>query len=197
MTKESPVRPPPYLTDGDLAPGDSEGHRHALLVDAEAVRLARLWMALVLWLGLGRKPEESPEVEEGERDGAALLGVLRGLLEVEQLRAGSCGAAGGPLTSNKNGAQWTSPGYVPQSGGGSDYLEVKGLLNCELKQSTPSALLPPKDCGPAACPAVPLASTSELQSPAPHRLTHGVTAPGGPDVTWNTEFLSYLGWFRS
>lgn len=52
-----------------------------------------LCMALVLWLGLGlgRKPEERPEVEEGERDGAALLlGVLRGLLEVEQPRAGSC-----------------------------------------------------------------------------------------------------------
>lgn len=51
-------------------------------------------MALVLWLGLGlgRKPEERPEVEEGEREGAALLvGVLRGLLEVEQPRAGSCG----------------------------------------------------------------------------------------------------------
>lgn len=64
-------------------------------------------MALVLWLGLGRKPEESPEVEEGERDGAALLGVLRGLLEVEQLRAGSCGTAGWLLTSNKNGGQWT------------------------------------------------------------------------------------------
>ena len=56
-------------------------------------------MALALWLGLGRKPEESPEVEEGERDGAALLlGVLRGLLEVEQPRAGSCGTAGGLLT---------------------------------------------------------------------------------------------------
>lgn len=52
------------------------------------------WMALALWLGLGlgRKPEERPEVEEGERDGAALLlGVLRGLLEVEQPRAGSWG----------------------------------------------------------------------------------------------------------
>lgn len=50
-------------------------------------------MALVLWLGLGlgRKPEERPE--EGERDGAALLlGVLRGLLEVE--RAGSCRTTG-------------------------------------------------------------------------------------------------------
>lgn len=49
-------------------------------------------MALVLWLGvgLGRKPEERPEVDEGEREGAALLlGVLRGLLEVEQPRAGS------------------------------------------------------------------------------------------------------------
>lgn len=43
------------------------------------------WIAFTLWLGLGRKPEERPEVEEGERDGAAvLLGVLRGLLEVEQ-----------------------------------------------------------------------------------------------------------------
>lgn len=44
-------------------------------------------MALALWLGLGlgRNPEERPEVEEGERDGSALLlGVLRGLLEVEQ-----------------------------------------------------------------------------------------------------------------
>ena len=53
---------------------------------------SRFWMALVLWLGLGlgRKPEDRPEVEEGERDGAALLlGVLRGLLEVEQPRAGS------------------------------------------------------------------------------------------------------------
>lgn len=51
-----------------------------------------LWMtlALGLGLGLGRKPEERPEVEEGDRDGAALLvGVLRGLLEVEQPRAGS------------------------------------------------------------------------------------------------------------
>lgn len=51
---------------------------------------SRLWIALVLWLGLGlgRKPEERPEVEEGERDGAALLvGVLRGLLEMEQPRA--------------------------------------------------------------------------------------------------------------
>lgn len=50
-------------------------------------------MVLALWLGLGlgRKPDERPEVEEGERDGAALLlGVLRGLLEVEQPRAGSC-----------------------------------------------------------------------------------------------------------
>lgn len=56
-----------------------------------------LWMALALWLGLGlgRKPEERPEVEEGERDGAALLlGVLRGLLEVEQPRAGSCRTVG-------------------------------------------------------------------------------------------------------
>lgn len=52
-------------------------------------------MALALWLGLGlgRKPEERPEVEDGEREGAALLpplllGVLRGLLEVvEQPRA--------------------------------------------------------------------------------------------------------------
>lgn len=52
-----------------------------------------LWMALALWLGLGlgTKPEERPEVEEGERDGTALLlGVLRGLLEVEQPWAGSC-----------------------------------------------------------------------------------------------------------
>lgn len=50
----------------------------------------RFWKALALWLGLGlgAKPEERPEVEEGERDGAALLlGVLRGLLEVEQSRA--------------------------------------------------------------------------------------------------------------
>lgn len=50
-------------------------------------------MAFALWLGLGlgRKPEERPEVDEGEREGAALLlGVLRGLLEVEQPRAGSC-----------------------------------------------------------------------------------------------------------
>lgn len=47
-------------------------------------------MALVLWLGLGRKPEERPEVDEGEREGAALLlGVLRGLLEIEQPRAAS------------------------------------------------------------------------------------------------------------
>lgn len=48
---------------------------------------SRLWMVLALWLGLGlgRKPEERPEVEEGERDGTALLlGVLRGLLELEQ-----------------------------------------------------------------------------------------------------------------
>lgn len=53
----------------------------------------RFWIALTLWLGLGlgRKPEERPEVEEGERDETALLlGVLRGLLEVEQPRAGSC-----------------------------------------------------------------------------------------------------------
>lgn len=51
---------------------------------------SRLWMALALWLGLGRKPEESPEVDEGEREGAALLlGVLRGLLEMEQPRAAS------------------------------------------------------------------------------------------------------------
>lgn len=51
---------------------------------------SRLWMALVLWLGLGRKPEERPEVDEGEREGAALLlGVLRGLLEMEQPRAAS------------------------------------------------------------------------------------------------------------
>lgn len=51
---------------------------------------SRLWMALVLWLGLGRKPEERPEVDEGERDGTALLlGVLRGLLEIEQPRAAS------------------------------------------------------------------------------------------------------------
>lgn len=46
----------------------------------------RLWIALVLWLGLGlgRKPDERPEVDDGEREGAALLllGVLRGLLEV-------------------------------------------------------------------------------------------------------------------
>lgn len=44
-------------------------------------------MVLALWLGLGlgRKPEEWPEVVEGEREGTALLlGVLRGLLEVEQ-----------------------------------------------------------------------------------------------------------------
>lgn len=52
-------------------------------------------MALVLWLGLGlgRKPEERPEVDEGEREGAALLlllEVLRGLLEVvEQPRGAS------------------------------------------------------------------------------------------------------------
>lgn len=43
-------------------------------------------MALALWLGLGlgRKPEDRPEVDDGEREGAALLllGVLRGLLEV-------------------------------------------------------------------------------------------------------------------
>lgn len=53
---------------------------------------SRLWMALVLWLGLGRKPEERPEVDEGEREGAALLlGVLRGLLEIEQPRAASWG----------------------------------------------------------------------------------------------------------
>lgn len=54
---------------------------------------SRPWIVLALWLGLGlgRKPEERPEVEEGDRDGAALLlGVLRGLLEVEQPRAGSC-----------------------------------------------------------------------------------------------------------
>lgn len=53
---------------------------------------SRLCTALVLWLGLGRKPEERPEVDEGERDGAALLlGVLRGLLEMEQPRAASWG----------------------------------------------------------------------------------------------------------
>lgn len=47
-------------------------------------------IALVPWLGLGRKPEERPEVDEGEREGAALLlGVLRGLLESEQPRAAS------------------------------------------------------------------------------------------------------------
>lgn len=44
----------------------------------------------MLWLGLGlgTKPEDRPEVEEGERDTAALLllGVLRELLEVEQPR---------------------------------------------------------------------------------------------------------------
>lgn len=51
---------------------------------------SRLWTALLLWLGLGRKPEEGPEVDEGEREGAALLlGVLRGLLEIEQPRAAS------------------------------------------------------------------------------------------------------------
>lgn len=51
---------------------------------------SRLWMALVLWLGLGRKPEERPEVDEGEREGAELLlGVVRGLLEIEQPRAAS------------------------------------------------------------------------------------------------------------
>lgn len=59
---------------------------------AGALVPSRLWMALVLWLGLGRKPEERPEVDEGEREGAALLlGVLRGLLEMEQPRAASCG----------------------------------------------------------------------------------------------------------
>lgn len=59
-------------------------------------------MALALWLalGLGRKPEERPEVDDGERDGAALLllllGVLRGLLEVvEQPRAVSYDQRGG------------------------------------------------------------------------------------------------------
>lgn len=45
------------------------------------------WMARELWLGLGlgRKPEDRPLVEDGERDGAALLllGVLTGLLEVD------------------------------------------------------------------------------------------------------------------
>lgn len=50
-------------------------------------------MVLAAWLGLGlgRKPEERPEVEEGERDGAVLLllGVLRGLLEVEKPRVTS------------------------------------------------------------------------------------------------------------
>lgn len=54
---------------------------------------SRFWIFLALWLGLGEgtKPEERPEVEEGERVGAALLlGVLRGLLEVEQPRAVSC-----------------------------------------------------------------------------------------------------------
>ena len=54
---------------------------------------SRFWKAFAPWLGLGlgRKPEESPEVEEGERDGAALLlGVLKGLLEVEQPRGTSC-----------------------------------------------------------------------------------------------------------
>lgn len=51
---------------------------------------SRPWIALVLWLGLGRKPEERPEVDEGEREGALLLlGVLRGLLESEQPRAAS------------------------------------------------------------------------------------------------------------
>lgn len=60
---------------------------------------SRLWMALALWLGLGRKPEERPEVDEGEREGAALLlGVLRGLLEVEQPRARSCRTIGWLLT---------------------------------------------------------------------------------------------------
>ncbi len=45
-----------------------------------------VWMARELWLGLGlgRKPDDRPLVEDGERDGAALLlGVLTGLLEVE------------------------------------------------------------------------------------------------------------------
>lgn len=52
---------------------------------------SRLWMALALWLGLGleRKPEERPEVDEGEREEASLLlGVLWGLVEAEQPRAG-------------------------------------------------------------------------------------------------------------
>lgn len=57
-----------------------------------------LWMGLALGLGpglgLGRKLEDRPEAEDGERDAAALLlGVLRGLLEVEQPRAGSCGSS--------------------------------------------------------------------------------------------------------
>lgn len=48
-------------------------------------------MARELWLGLGRNPEDRPLVEEGEREGAALLvGVVEGLLEVEQLGAASC-----------------------------------------------------------------------------------------------------------
>lgn len=54
----------------------------------------KLCRVLMLWLGLGlgRKPEERPEVVEGERDGAALLlAVLSGLLEVEQPRVDSCG----------------------------------------------------------------------------------------------------------
>lgn len=48
---------------------------------------SKLWMVFVLWLGLGlgTKPEDRPEVEEGERDTAALLllGVLRELLELQ------------------------------------------------------------------------------------------------------------------
>lgn len=65
---------------------------------------SRLWIVLAFWLGLGegRKPEERPEVEEGERDGAALLlGVLRGLLEMEQPRAGSCLTESYVLTCQK------------------------------------------------------------------------------------------------
>lgn len=78
----------------------------------------RFWKALAVWLGLGlgTKPEERPEVEEGERDGAALLlGVLKGLLEVEQSRAWSCGEE-----------RWD---YYPQSTG---ILKRKSSLNWEI-----------------------------------------------------------------
>lgn len=73
-------------------------------------------MALALWLGLGlgRKPEERPEVEEGERDGAALLlGVLRGLLEVEQPRAGSWRTVGWLLACHNKKKKTLTSRIIP------------------------------------------------------------------------------------